>query len=154
MFHADVLLTGEIKQSLNSNCKVLFFLTLMTRRRNVGSLRHHFCLVAPLGGSLITIPFKIVTRMKITVVSKLITDRHFSRRNEFQLQIQNRTARRINCNYRNRSVGMSAENLSSQIQIRFSLEFELIAITDTDFEPRMKYFCNDFGCNGNFFQII
>ena len=35
----------------------------------------------------------------------------------FRLQIQNRAARRINFHYRNRSVGMSAENLSLQIQI-------------------------------------
>ena len=35
----------------------------------------------------------------------------------FQLQIQNRAARRINCHYRDRSVGISTENLSLQIQI-------------------------------------
>ena len=35
----------------------------------------------------------------------------------FQLQIQNPAARRMNFHYRNRSVGMSAENLSLQIQI-------------------------------------
>ena len=37
----------------------------------------------------------------------------------FPLQIQNRAARRINFHYRDRSVGMSAENLSFQIQILF-----------------------------------
>ena len=35
----------------------------------------------------------------------------------FQLQIQNLAARRINFHYRDRSVGISAENLSLQIQI-------------------------------------
>ena len=35
----------------------------------------------------------------------------------FQLQIQNPAARRINFHYRNRSVGISAENLSLKIQI-------------------------------------
>ena len=39
----------------------------------------------------------------------------------FQLQIQNRAATRINCHYRDRSVGISVENLSLQIY-RFSLE--------------------------------
>ena len=35
----------------------------------------------------------------------------------FQLQIQNRAARRINCHCRDRSVGISAENLSLLIQM-------------------------------------
>ena len=35
----------------------------------------------------------------------------------FRLQIQNRAARRLNFHYRDRSVGISAENLSLQIQI-------------------------------------
>ena len=39
------------------------------------------------------------------------------RGSNFQLQIQNCAAKGINFHYRNRSVGMSAENLSSQIQI-------------------------------------
>ena len=34
-----------------------------------------------------------------------------------QLQIQNRAARRISCHYRDRSVGIPAENRSLQIQI-------------------------------------
>ena len=35
----------------------------------------------------------------------------------FQLQVQNRASRRMNFHYRDRSVGISAENLSLQIQI-------------------------------------
>ena len=41
----------------------------------------------------------------------------FLGRINFQLQIQNRAARRINFHYRDRSVGISAESLSLQIQI-------------------------------------
>ena len=51
----------------------------------------------------------------------------------FQLQIQNCVARRSNFHCRDRSLGHSAENLSLQIQ-SLSLEFQLISITDTDFE--------------------
>ena len=36
---------------------------------------------------------------------------------KFRVQIQNRAARRINFHYRDRSLGISAENLSLQIQI-------------------------------------
>ena len=36
---------------------------------------------------------------------------------EFQLQIQNRAARRMNFHYRYRSMGISPENLSLQIQL-------------------------------------
>ena len=49
----------------------------------------------------------------------------------FQLQIQNRAARRINSHYRDRSVGISAQ--ISHYRYRFSLEFQLISITDTEF---------------------
>ena len=35
----------------------------------------------------------------------------------FRLQIQNRAARRMNFHYRDRSVGISAENLSLQTQV-------------------------------------
>ena len=53
-----------------------------------------------------------------TVVSKLITDRLvFLGEINVQLQIHNRVARRIYFHYRDRSVGMSAENPSLQIQV-------------------------------------
>ena len=41
----------------------------------------------------------------------------FSEGNEFQLQIQNRAARAVNCHYRDRSVEILAEYLSLQIHI-------------------------------------
>ena len=66
-----------------------------------------------------------------TVVSKMITDRCFSEDNEFQLQIQNCAARGVNFHYRDRSVEISAE--ISYYRCRFSLEFHLIFIMDTDF---------------------
>ena len=48
---------------------------------------------------------------------KLLQTDFFPEGNKLQLQIQNGAARRIHFNYRSRSVGMSAENLSLQIQI-------------------------------------
>ena len=51
----------------------------------------------------------------------------------FQLQMQNRAARRINFHYRDRSVGISAEK-NSHCRYRCSPEFQLISITDTDLE--------------------
>ena len=44
----------------------------------------------------------------------------------FQLQIQNRAARRINFHHRDRSVGISAENLSLQIQILSLISYEYL----------------------------
>ena len=63
--------------------------------------------------------FSLALRKTLTVVSKLITDRHFI---NFELQIQNRAARRINCHYRDRSVGISQK--ISHYGYRFSLEFQ------------------------------
>ena len=63
-----------------------------------------------------------------------------------RLQIQNRAARRINFHYRNRSVEISAETF--HYRYRFSLEFQLISITDTDFGLKTNEFCNYFGYNG------
>ena len=50
----------------------------------------------------------------------------------FQLQIQNRAARRVNVHYRDRSVAMSAE--IRHYRYRFFPEFQLISITDTAVE--------------------
>ena len=47
---------------------------------------------------------------------------------DFQLHIQNHAARRTNFHYRDRSLGISAE--ISHYRYRFSLEFQLISITD------------------------
>ena len=49
----------------------------------------------------------------------------------FRLQIQNRAARRINFHYRKRS--LEFQQKISRYRYRFSLEFQLIYITDTDF---------------------
>ena len=56
----------------------------------------------------------------IAVVSKSLTGRGvtlFLGGISFQLQIQDRAARRIDVHYRDRSVGISAESVSLQIQI-------------------------------------
>ena len=67
----------------------------------------------------------------VTVVSKIVTDILFEG-NEFQLPMQNRAARRLNFHYRKRSVGMLEDNLRH----RFSLEVQLVSITDTDVIPK------------------
>ena len=67
-------------------------------------------------------------------ISKLIADRHFHNflwAINFKWQIQNCAARGMNCHYRDRSVGISAESLSVQIQILSWIPS--ISITDTDF---------------------
>ena len=58
----------------------------------------------------------------------------FLRAVNFQLQIQNLAARRINFHHRDRCVEMLAEKLSLQIQ--------LLPITDTDFVLKTNKFCN------------
>ena len=71
----------------------------------------------------------------------------FLRPINFQLQIQNRAARRINFHYRDRSVGIWAENLSVQIQtlswipINFHYRYRFWARNEL-------IFCNHFGYNG------
>ena len=54
----------------------------------------------------------------------------------FQLQIQNHAATGTSFHYRDRSLGISAEK--SHYRYRFSLEFQLIAITDTDFGLKLN----------------
>ena len=46
---------------------------------------------------------------RFTVVSNIITDRHYSECNSFQLQIHNRAARGMSFHHRDRSVGMFSE---------------------------------------------
>ena len=64
-----------------------------------------------------------------TVVSKFVTDRHFSfflGDTHFELQIQNRAARRIETDL------WKCQQKISHYRYRFSLEVQLISITDTD----------------------
>ena len=55
--------------------------------------------------------------------------------------------------YRDRSVGMLAENLALQIY-RCSLELQFISITDTEFGLEMSEFCKNFGYNGKHAQHV
>ena len=77
------------------------------------------------------------------MVSKLIRQRFFLGRINFRLHIQNRAARRINFHCRDRSVGISAEKPSLQIQIlswipiNFHYRYR--------FRARNEKFCNHFG---------
>ena len=88
------------------------------------SLRPHTRLVCPIALD--------PTSPNLTVVSKLITDRDFFLGGiNFRLQIQKRAARRISFHYRDRSLGISAENLSLQIQILSGIPIN--SITDADF---------------------
>ena len=86
---------------------------------NVQVISLHACGILPL--PFICLPRASKTADRTTVASKIIRDRHGFWKKLLvtmdQLQIQNRSARRINFNNRDRSVGMSAENLSLQIQI-------------------------------------
>ena len=61
----------------------------------------------------------------------------------YQLQIQNRAARRTNFHCRDRSV--DSWQRISHYRYRFSLEFQLITIADTDFRPKTNEFSNNFG---------
>ena len=60
----------------------------------------------------------------------------FLRGINFQLQIQNCAAGRINCHYRDRAVEISAE--ISHYRYRFSPEVQLPSITDTGFGLRFR----------------
>ena len=74
----------------------------------------------------------------------------FSESNNFQLQIQNRAARR------NKSIRETALREYWQripdCRYRFSLELSIIAITDTDFGLETNQFCKSFGFNGSMFS--
>ena len=74
----------------------------------------------------------------------------FSRRRflfDFRLQIQNRAARRIHAIT---ETGLwEFQQKISHYRYRFSLEFQLISITDTDLGLKPNQFCNHFGYNGN-----
>ena len=59
--------------------------------------------------------WKVLRASPITVVSRLIADRHFSEGNSFQLQIQSCAARRIAFYYGARSEGVLVVDLSLQI---------------------------------------
>ena len=80
----------------------------------------------------------------ITVVSKLITDRHFL----WGIQIQNRAARRIN--FITGPDQRECQKATSHYRYRFSLEFQLVFITDADLQVETNSFCicNHVGHNG------
>ena len=76
-----------------------------------------------------------------------ITDRLFLGAISFQLQIQNRTARRVNFHCRDRSVGISAEYLSLQVQISLDISGYLAQpFAERSFPLRATFACNRRPC--------